>query len=294
VVSGPGRGSGDQDGIAAASTDAAFVFSAVAQVLFGTFAAMTMRCQAAGDAETPKAWAAQYIEQGFMRFCLRALRSFAALPSAASAHSFVGLVAGELQIVASPEGCAQLVMGSLAASGGTAVELHALLMRAIETGEAAPMGLNGVQLHVKATNAVAVLFGGEEKGSGVTLPARVTRVLVNALDQMLEGKSPGNAINQAEALLAVSRSDANTKDMADCGMLDTITGTLVRGQEDLARPARGSYGKYNIKGAREVRGGAHTLGRPRLRLIPASEGRMERVEGGTHCVRGILGTFTPP
>lgn len=269
MVSGLSRGSGEQDDIAAASTDADFVFAAVGQVLFGTLAAVAMHSQAAGDVETPKAWAAQYLEQGFMRFCLRTLRSFSALPSAASANSIVGSVAGELQMVASPEGCAQLVMGSLAESGGTAVELHALLMRAIATGEAAPAGAEGVQLHVKATNAAAILFGREEKGSGVTLPAGVTRALVKALEEMLEGKSQGNAINQAEALLAVSISDANTKEMADCGVLDIITNTLVRGQEDLEHPARGSgsLGKYNIKGAREACLRARGILRPIPRFL---------------------------
>lgn len=264
---------GDEAIFAAASADVDCAFRLVLQACFGLLAGCTMHALRASDDATPAALAAHYIASGFFAVVLRTLRSFAALPSAVDANPIAGMVVAALQMIVLQKGCAQrLLTHHLSECGSTPCELYTLLECAIERGVAAPVCLQGVRLHLKAANVIALLFGRAEEDDDrvtITMSASVIKAVVETLQEMLEGISQGNVTHQAEAVFAISISDANTKKLVESGVLTLITSTLRRDQDELDRRSSSSstaaatvndnsgqhwrvYGTYNIKAAREA------------------------------------------
>eukprot|EP01046_Picozoa_sp_COSAG06_P036447 COSAG06_NODE_4020_length_4654_cov_2.838419_5_plen_118_part_00 len=86
------------------------------------------------------------------------------------------------------------------------------------------------------------------------------KAVVETLGLMLEGTSQGNVTHQAEAIFAVSISDAHTLHLVNSGVLALIMTTLLTDQAELdmriaKQAATGRYNSgynYNVKAAREV------------------------------------------
>ena len=177
--------------------------------MFGLTSTLLNHAHEEADVNAPRDWMQGCIAAGVLGLCLRVLRSFVALPEGpGSAHPFVSMLIGMLQMMATPPGCAQAVLDNLAAHESSVLELHSLLVSCVDAEEA-PIFVNGMRVNVKAMNALALLFGREEEG--VTVPTKVMRVLVMTLDDILRGVSSASATSQIEALVAVSLSDANTQ-----------------------------------------------------------------------------------
>jgi hypothetical protein len=95
----PPPSAGAADDLAAAAADTEHAFALVVQSCFAHIAGCTMHALKAADAATPAALAEHYIDSGYLALMLRTLRSFAALPSAASTHPIVGMALASLQMI---------------------------------------------------------------------------------------------------------------------------------------------------------------------------------------------------
>lgn len=260
----------DLDELVVAAVDADGVFAVVTQCCNALLAGCCIHALKAGDATTSIAFAEHYLSSGFLAFVLRILRSFVKLPDPSVANSIASMSLASLQMIATQQGCAAHVLQLLSDCGSTPRELYALLEQAIARGSQAPCSLQGIRMHLKAANVIALLFGrmeseGRENNSdavGVTMSMSVVKALVDTLDQMLNGTSQGNVTHQAEAILAISISDANTLNLMQSGIINLITKTLLTSQQEVDTRAKNSgdfvvkgttpYTTYNVTAAREV------------------------------------------
>ena len=251
---------GEPDDLASAAADTDGVVWAAFQSVFGSFAGLQNYAQA-HDPAFEKVLATHLIDSGVVGYCLRALRSFAALPAGpASANPIMALVAGLLQNVALPDGCHVTALQKVAEDGGaTAADLHSYLMQAIDAGEQTPPAITNIPLHLKAANALACLFGREEDDGTITVPTAVITGLAETLAYTIRVPDPsdsnrqgqrGNLISSVTCLTIVSISDANTQALVDSGVLDTIGTVLQDSQAEVDK--RGTLVGYNVKGAREA------------------------------------------
>lgn len=123
-----------------------------------------------------------------------------------------------------------MVLAEAARCGMDAQQLQTALMSVITRGHVLHKGFGFIDASLRATMALAVIFGREEAdGDSATVPSEIIAKLVSMLVDILEGRSPSSPAALCGVLLCLSVSDANTmalvenpKDGAHSGLLGAI------------------------------------------------------------------------